>query len=117
MTIATVGQAHAFNPGVYYYSNEQTKAERQMVHAKAARSASKRYHKRARQHFKRTTAALNAGVKQHHAYRAYLAAQDEYQESIERFNPYPEYEAVEDRGEVGLRYGTSETGFKRIYNK
>jgi hypothetical protein len=110
--LGALNAAQAFNPGVYYYSNEQTKAERQMIHAKAASKAAKRYSKAARRHFKRTTAALNSGIKQHHGYRAYLAAQQEYEDSANRYRPYPEY--AEDRGQVSLRYETSEDGFTRI---
>lgn len=90
--IGGMNAARAFNPGVYYYSNEETEAKRMAAYSKAHAKQAKRFAKASKRHYKQTTKALNQAMKQHHAYRHMLAMQDQYADSIQRFQPYRAYD-------------------------
>jgi len=97
-------QAMAMNPGVNYYSNEQTKAQTYANRMKFVAKAGKQHYKQVKKHLRRTNHAYNAAMKQERQYRRMIASETQYLETRNAFQPYPveKFYYGENTGEARL---------------
>jgi len=96
--------ARAFSPGVYYYSNEATKAEAYAGRMKVVNQATKSHYKQVKKHNRMTSKALRVALKQDRQYRRMLASEDQYIQTRQNFEYYPQdqYDYVKAQGSARL---------------
>jgi hypothetical protein len=84
--------AKAFNPGVYYYSNEQTKAEAYSNRMGYIAKAGKAHYKQVKKHVRQTNRAYEQALRQEQQYRRMLASEQQYMDISREFHKYPQYD-------------------------
>jgi len=101
------GAAFSFSPGIYYYSNEATKAEAYAGRMKVVNQATKSHYKQVKKHNRMTSKALRVALKQDRQYRRMLASEDQYIETRQNFEYYPQdqYDYVKAEGSGRLVEG------------
>lgn len=84
--------AKAINPGINYYTNEQTKSQRQKVHTEAIEDAADRYNESVEDHLRSTNRALRAAMLQESKYRRMLRLEEQYYATAGQVDPYPQHD-------------------------
>lgn len=84
--------AMASNPGITYYSNEQTKAEAYAHRMKYVAKEGKRHWKETKKHLHQTDRAYAQAMRQHQQYRRFLASEIRYANIASEFTNYPRHE-------------------------
>jgi hypothetical protein len=88
--VLTMNAALAFNPGIHYYSNEETKAMAYAGRINVQAKAMKRLDRAARKHLKQTSRTKKHALKQEYIYNRMLLAENNVARHEIKIERYPQ---------------------------